>query len=299
MKKLLPFLFLIPFIVYTQTNTFPTSGKVGIGTASPEAKLQIHNTGTIGAKWNPANSYFTIEDGNNSLIIDPNELYSSQTMRIGTANGDIKFGSVNETGASDKMIIKGSGNIGIGTMAPSAKLEIKGQGSLASAWNPAKSYFTITDGSSSLIADSNEIYSSGTLHIGSASGDVVKFRTIGENGMEEKMIIKNNGNVGIGTMTPDAKLAVNGVVHSKEVKVDLTGWSDFVFEDDYPLPTLEEVEQHIKEKGHLKDIPSAKEVEENGVFLGEMDARLLQKIEELTLYVIELKKEIEQLKSNR
>jgi len=104
------------------------------------------------------------------------------------------------------------------------------------------------------------------------------------------------GNVGIGTSDPGAyKLAVNGKIHTKEVKVDLVGWSDFVFEKEYSLPTLKEVAQHIQEKGHLKDIPSAKDVEENGIFLGEMDAKLLQKIEELTLYTLEQEEKIEQL----
>src|SRR5690606_10241964 len=76
---------------------------------------------------------------------------------------------------------------------------------------------------------------------------------------------------------------------------DLVGWSDFVFEDTYTLPTLEEVEQHIIEKGHLKDIPSAKDVDENGIYLGDMNARLLQKIEELTLYAIEQEKKLEKV----
>ncbi|MBC9795857.1 hypothetical protein [Sinomicrobium weinanense] len=102
-----------------------------------------------------------------------------------------------------------------------------------------------------------------------------------------------NGYVGIGTTSPDAKLAVNGVVHSKEVKVDLSGWSDFVFESGYTLPTLEEVERHIQEKGHLKDIPSAKEVGKEGIHLGAMDAKLLQKIEELTLYTIAQEKQLQ------
>jgi len=111
------------------------------------------------------------------------------------------------------------------------------------------------------------------------------------------MIIKGtNGNVGIGTKNPDSKLAVNGKIHTKEVKVDLIGWSDFVFYEDYKLPSLATVEKHIKEKGHLKDIPSAKDVKENGIYLGEMDAKLLQKIEELTLYTIQQQKEIKELK---
>ena len=102
------------------------------------------------------------------------------------------------------------------------------------------------------------------------------------------------GDVGIGTNEPDAKLSVNGKIHTKEVKVDLEDWSDFVFEEDYALPTLKEVAQHISEKGHLKDIPSGEEVLEHGILLGEMNAKLLQKIEELTLYTLEQEQKIEQ-----
>ncbi len=110
-----------------------------------------------------------------------------------------------------------------------------------------------------------------------------------------RFLIKPDGNVGIGTVDPGIwKLAVNGNIRAKEIKVE-TGWSDFVFYNDYKLPTLQEVENHINEKGHLKDIPSAKEVQENGIFLGEMDSKLLQKIEELTLYTIEQEKKIKRL----
>jgi hypothetical protein len=100
-----------------------------------------------------------------------------------------------------------------------------------------------------------------------------------------------NSNVGIGTTNIGSyKLAVNGSIRSKEVKVE-ANWSDFVFEKNYDLLTLEEVEQHIKEKGHLPEIPSEAEVGENGINLGEMNAKLLQKIEELTLYLIEQNKQ--------
>nr|WP_299170382.1 hypothetical protein [uncultured Allomuricauda sp.] len=102
--------------------------------------------------------------------------------------------------------------------------------------------------------------------------------------------------VGIGTTNPGSyKLAVNGNIRAKEIKVE-TGWADYVFKEGYDLPTLEEVEQHIKEKGHLINIPSAKEVEENGIQLGEMNKLLLEKIEELTLYAIQQQKEIQYYK---
>ncbi|MNQ28453.1 hypothetical protein D3C85_417460 [compost metagenome] len=108
----------------------------------------------------------------------------------------------------------------------------------------------------------------------------------------------NSGNVGIGTNAPGNKLDVNGTVHSKEVKVDVTGWPDYVFKKEYDLPTLDEVEKHINEKGYLKNIPSEEEALKNGISLGEMNAKLLQKIEELTLYIIEQNKEIQIIKND-
>jgi hypothetical protein len=74
-------------------------------------------------------------------------------------------------------------------------------------------------------------------------------------------------------------------------------WPDYVFDKRYNLPPLSEVEQHIKEKGHLKDIPSAEEVSQNGILLGEMNAKLLQKIEELTLYIIDQEARIKKLEA--
>lgn len=106
-----------------------------------------------------------------------------------------------------------------------------------------------------------------------------------------------NGNVGIGTLNSQGyKLAVNGTIRAKEIRVD-TGWADFVFKKGYQLPTLEEVEKHINEKGHLPNIPSEAEVKAVGVDLGEINAKLLQKIEELTLYTIQLQKDMNNMKS--
>lgn len=100
------------------------------------------------------------------------------------------------------------------------------------------------------------------------------------------------GNLGIGKRNPTEKLEVNGRIRAKEIKVEASPWPDFVFEDSYQLPSLTESEIFIKEKGHLPNIPTAQEVEQDGVALGRMNALLLQKIEELTLHLIEKDKAI-------
>ena len=107
-------------------------------------------------------------------------------------------------------------------------------------------------------------------------------------------------NVGIGTTdTQGYRLAVAGNMIAEEIKVALqVNWPDFVFKNNYKLPSLKEVEEHINKFGHLINIPSAKEVQNfGGIQLGQMNVKLLQKIEELTLYTINQQKEIEQLKS--
>jgi len=116
------------------------------------------------------------------------------------------------------------------------------------------------------------------------------------NAKTSNFAVVDNGNVGIGVSNPLNKLDVNGLIHAKEVKVDLQNWPDYVFKKEYGLMPLAEVEKFIKENGHLSNIPSASEVEKDGVKLGEMNAKFLEKIEELTLYVIQLNKELKQLR---
>nr|WP_315247363.1 tail fiber protein [uncultured Flavobacterium sp.] len=102
-------------------------------------------------------------------------------------------------------------------------------------------------------------------------------------------------NVGIGTTAPDEKLTVKGKIHTQEVRVDMLGplVPDYVFANDYKLKSLNEVEDYIKQNSHLPEIPSAKEIEKNGLMLAEMNMSLLKKIEELTLYSIDQNKKID------
>ena len=107
----------------------------------------------------------------------------------------------------------------------------------------------------------------------------------------------SGGNLGIGTTNPTAKLEVNGMIKVEHIKVvnDVPA-SDYVFEPGYKLRPLEEVEEYVIVNKHLPEVPSVAEFKENGYSIGEMDDVLLRKIEELTLYMIELQKEIEKLK---
>jgi hypothetical protein len=110
----------------------------------------------------------------------------------------------------------------------------------------------------------------------------------------------SSGNVGIGTMAlSDYKLSVEGKIRAREIEVNASTWADFVFAEDYPLKSLSEIEKYIAEKKHLPNVPSEKEVLAKGINLGEMDAILLQKIEELTLYIIDLEKRLRKVENEK
>ncbi|WP_212002676.1 hypothetical protein [Chitinophaga sp. HK235] len=112
-------------------------------------------------------------------------------------------------------------------------------------------------------------------------------------------IAVRNGNVGIGSYNPQAKLAVDGTIMAKRVKVtqNAAEWPDFVFHPDYALPSLDSTAAFITENRHLPGIPSAQQIAQNGLDLGEMNKLLLQKVEELTLHLIQQKGENEALKA--
>ncbi len=214
-----------------------------------------------------------------------------------------------------------TGNAGIGTITPGFPLHVKLAGSTASlvaessvtpqSADRAVGFFRMINSANSETYNIAFRKSGGVFqclqsaNVGGATVNISLFDyaaknlKFGGNGLTD-VLFSNSGAVGIGTtvaIPAGVKLAVNGKVNCKEVEVTMTGWSDFVFNNDYKLRSLYDVENFIAQNKHLPDVPSASEVISNGSNLGAMDAVLLQKIEELTLYMIDLKKENDLLKA--
>ncbi|WP_421876485.1 hypothetical protein [Marinoscillum sp.] len=189
------------------------------------------------------------------------------------------------------------GNIGIGTPNPEALLHVQrdDQGAIFKSlrYNDIKPIFQVSefDPNGGVVGQTWVGNHNRDLHIGAvfaSSGTIDQTK--------DHLTITSLGYVGIGTTSPQSKLAVEGQIRAREVKVlvDIGTSPDYVFEPDYELRTLQETKEYISENKHLPEIPSASEMETKGVDLGDMNMRLLKKIEELTLYQIELLEKLEQ-----
>lgn len=252
---------------------------------------------------------------------------SSQATRFlirgGSANKDFEFYRGNAGNEEEIMRIKGeNGRVGIGVKNPYTKLHIRrdknpqfsiqwyknNNGTLTSTRTTMG--VMSCSGCASAFADAGDFVLRHEL--GTDAQDII-FKAFNDNnggikfttgnsstGEKMRMMIKNNGKVGIGTSNTsngNYRLYVKDGVRTEKVLCDLPGnWSDYVFDDDYKLKSLKQVKTYINQNGHLEDIPSAQEVKNNGIDLGKMDAKLLKKIEELTLYSIEQQEKIEALK---
>lgn len=206
----------------------------------------------------------TLESAGSDLFLN-----SNQALKLGAGGG-----------SSTHLTVLSTGNVGVGTTSPSSKFEVNG--------DIRTSTKLILTGSGTVEGSSNDISvkSNGDILFGGAGG-------IGQ------MRLTSDGRLGINVTNVNARLTVGGHIWCQEIKVliDPNTGPDFVFDKAYNLPSLDEVEQFIEENHHLPNIEPAKEMEANGVELGKMDMKLLQKVEELTLYMIEFKKEVEQLKA--
>ncbi|WP_350284676.1 hypothetical protein [uncultured Croceitalea sp.] len=196
----------------------------------------------------------------------------------------------NTTTWSNSISLTSDGKVGVGTTTPYDKLEVR------------DGRIRISRGNDRMFLSVDDVNSKSQISFGDDLNDRLAFYFDFWQGTaqdKEVMSVHANGRVGIGTnlSTPDAKLTVKGDIHAEEVKVDLNvPGPDYVFKEGYDLKTLEEVQNHIETKGHLPNIPSAAEMEANGIELGEMNMKLLKKIEELMLYTLQQQEQIDRLK---
>jgi hypothetical protein len=303
------------------------SGSIGVGTTTPNIYSKFHSVTNQGeaftfnflaqkksAGQNEVASigFGVTADGSNGCI--KGGIYfqrNSPTNGI----GDLKFAinnvqnNLNVTIADAVMTIKNTGFVGIGTTTPSDKLCVAGGISKLTLSGIDGVYDNILkfgykgDLESGTININRWHGIDATITAGAASANKMKFRLYGGGtscaAPIDVMTLQGDGYVGIGTTRPDAMLTVNGTIHAKEVTVNLDILADYVFKPTYKLMPLHEVEQFVNVNSHLPEMPSAAEVTKNGLSIGEMQNKLLKKIEELTLYVIEQDKKIERLEKTQ
>lgn len=261
----------------TRLSIMP-NGNIGVGTILPTGKLHVSQSPSS----DPIDA-MTIDVGSFGTPQNANKSHYFRVRDVGGSN-NVPF------------IIKGSGNVGIGTETPAAKMHLV-------------SGYVFPDSEGALIVgDTSQVnlrfgcsdryswmqgHGTSPLHINPLGNNVI--------------LNKDGGNVGIGTQNPDQKLTVKGKIHAEDVVVDMNVPADYVFQKyfdgqssirpDYQMPTLQELESFVKENKHLPEIPSGEVIAKDGVNLGDFQMKLLQKIEELTLYAISQNKEIEDLKA--
>jgi hypothetical protein len=286
----------VPGGMCTNRFTIMDNGNVGIGINSPTQKLDVN--GNINMAGVSGRRLFMGGAGGSTFGI----AYDSNNPNYGIfyTEGEPDYVSISPNGNATAgiMNILGNRKVGIGTSSPTEILEIynsdttPGTISLKSSRND---FGYVDVGRISAKQASVEVSRIGMPRAGGTNTGYLTFWTKSDNAadLSEKMRISENGNVGIGTTNPTSKLTVAGNISSREVKVTVDAGADFVFEKEYNLPSLDSVDKYIKENKHLPEIASAQEMQKEGINLSEMNIKLLQKIEELTLYTIEQNKKLE------
>jgi hypothetical protein len=227
-----------------------------------------------------------------------------------TSGGNLEFFTFPKDGiTASRLLINGQGNIGIGTTSPQYKLDVNGtffaKDALFGNNAPGSSAKFIIRGPNSPFGIESkreisfEFVAAGKSIIrtfrGNSYGNYMQFLTTDDSGATPKvrLHIDKDGHIAIGSETAKYMLDVAGTIRAKEVKIEMNAGDDHIFYSNYCLMPLSEVETFVKENKHLPEIPSEKQMVQEGLNVNEMQIKLLQKIEELTLYVIEQDKKIE------
>ena len=256
------------------TNVYYLNGNVGVGITAPIGKFQVY--GGNAYLWGLNLGY-----GTNPAVITTDDNSKSLSLQINN---------------TEYARLQNNGNFGIGTSTPTEKLSVSGNiqlnGKIYWDWTDRTIEQVLQpDGVSRVMRFRNSMYVSDENPNGG-------FDFADPGGTSVMRIV--NGNVSVGTADSKGyRFAVNGDAIFTKVKVKAYPWADYVFQKNYLLRPLSEVEQFIQQYQHLPDMPSAAEVEMDGLDLAGNQALLLKKVEELTLYVIELQKEVDALKKEK
>ncbi|MDX2188020.1 MAG: hypothetical protein SFV32_13885 [Opitutaceae bacterium] len=312
------------FTIWNETNpqlnavpriAINPNGTVGIGTLFPYGAFHVSVASPYGAIGNNNTIALRNTDTtpyNATSIIN----YDSSTSWV--PNAAIDFLNVNHSGAagagtirfytkrtdlaplSERLRIDSWGRVGIGSTSPAAMLDIPGNSDAAPTLKLGNTSFPPSADIPTAIIYGRATTAGVLQVVGTAdspSGNSNLINVLPDPVAASVMVLDRSGRLGLGTSSPTERLSVKGRVRAQEVIVETTGWADHVLAKDYPLASLSEVEAHIVKNGTLPGIPSSKEVADQGVSIGEMQAKLLEKVEEITLHLIALQKENAQLKA--
>jgi hypothetical protein len=252
------------------------TGNVGIGTTNPGTRLHISGSQVVDAA-------LTIENigtgGKGWSVISTNNSFSQ-------GGGKLLFFRGWADGAGGTMVLDANGNVGIGMTNPMAKLDVNGGINSLGIQTHIISLTGFGDGYTAISANADAL----VINADAGWGEVI----IGSFDDDNRCNFLINGNVGIGKTNPGAKLDIAGGVRADSIVIN-TGGADFVFDERYDLSSLEKVEKYINENKCLPGIAKAKTMQTEGVNVGALQTQLLQKVEELTLYLIEQNKRIKKL----
>jgi hypothetical protein len=248
-----------------------TFDSVGIGTSVPATKLHISGINELirlGSS-NPQISFYQGSTATGTIYLDANDLKLATYASNNTGKVIVRVNG------GDRFTVAPDGNVGIATTTPLSRLHIASGADASLTTNGFMMLGSETGGN--IVIDNNEVIAR-------------------NNGVASTLFLQNNGGqvqIGSTGVPTGYLLSVAGKAICTELRVQLTGaWPDYVFDSKYKLPSFDKLRQYISENKHLPNIPAAKDIEKSGMDVGDMQRRMMEKIEELTLYVLELEKKV-------